>query len=242
VAEFREAIRLDPRFARGHAYLGFSLFAMSDFDAARAALRRAGPLAGSEPRLAARIDRELRQVEQHLALLARIPAVLRGDEEPADAAELMTMARAATHRQHQFTRTARLIARSLEAHPEWADFDQDPPRYYGAVCATVAATDRNETIQTERPPDAELPGFRKQAFEWLSAELSHQARQWADGAPEKREDIRKALEYWTIDGWLAGLRDESRLVELLEAEQTPWRALWDEVRALLKRSRGDPPP
>ena len=139
------------------------------------------------------------------------------------------MARVATHSQQRFAATAQLIARSLAAHPEWADHDADPPRYYGAVCATMAATNRDNTIP--HLPEAELPGLRKQALEWLRAALSRQTRRWLEGTPETREEIRKSLEFWTIDGWLTGVRDEPGLLRLPETEQKEWRALWDEVCA-----------
>jgi serine/threonine-protein kinase len=240
IVEFREAIRLNPEFAGGHAFLGFSLRATGDQKGALAELHRAGALTFSDPGLAARAARERRELEVQVTRLARLPAVFRGDDQPVDAADLMGLARVATHIEQRFAVTARLIARSLDAHPHWADFDQDPPRYYGAVCATVAATERDSNLQYA--PEADLPGLRKQALQWLRAELSRKAQQWVEGSPEQRDTIRKALAFWTVDGWLAGLREESRLARLPETEQMEWRALWDEVRALLKRNRGDPSP
>jgi hypothetical protein len=104
----------------------------------------------------------------------------------------------------------------------------------------MAVTERDSNLQ--HTPEADVPGLRKQALQWLRAELSRQTRRWAEGAPETRDAIRKSLEFWTIVGWLEGLREETRLARLPETEQQEWRALWDEVRALLKRNRGDPLP
>jgi hypothetical protein len=87
----------------------------------------------------------------------------------------------------------------------------------------------------DEPKRAEL---RRQAREWLEAELAAQARRLDVPADASPPAVLKVLTSWTSDRNLAGVRAPEALEKLPPAEQAAWRSLWAEVDALLGRARG----
>ena len=83
--------------------------------------------------------------------------------------------------------------------------------------------------------EPEKARWRKQAIDWLKADLAHWTRQVEAGKPEAKGLVRQKLEHWKDDTDLAGIRDEAAVKGLPEDEQKDCRALWAEVDALLKR-------
>jgi hypothetical protein len=49
--------------------------------------------------------------------------------------------------------------------------------------------------------------------------------------------VTDRLAHWQTGAKLVSIRDEKALAQLLSAEQTEWRTLWDEVRAVAKQAR-----
>ena len=166
----RAALQLQPDFAEVHVSLGQVLREAGRYDEALGHFRRGHDLGSRRPSWHYPSARWIREVEVD----ARLAAVLRGDDRPVDARELMSLARMATHQKRRFAATAKLLARSLEAHAEWADYSEDPPRYYAAACAAVAATD--PAGDAEALGEAERPLWRTRALGWLRAELATTAR------------------------------------------------------------------
>ena len=86
VSAFRAAVERDPRFAQAHISLGRALLAKGEFDAALSSFRSSqrARLAPPQRRAAAEL---IREAERMIALNARLPALLRGEEKPASASE-----------------------------------------------------------------------------------------------------------------------------------------------------------
>jgi hypothetical protein len=80
--------------------------------------------------------------------------------------------------------------------------------------------------------------WRKQAIDWLEADLAAWTKIRESGPPQARESISRTLQHWKTDPDLAGLREPAALAKLPEAEQRAGRALWAEVDALLAKARG----
>jgi hypothetical protein len=78
--------------------------------------------------------------------------------------------------------------------------------------------------------------WRKQALEWLKADLTHWTKQAETRKPEAKALVRQALQHWKVDSDLAGIRDETAVKTLLEDEQRASRALWAKVDALLAKA------
>ena len=94
IAEFREAVRLDPRFSAAYLFLGRALIETGDYQEALDALARVDPgPPPADPYLSA--GDLASRARDLMALEARLPAVVEGDELPADAEEGVSFARIA---------------------------------------------------------------------------------------------------------------------------------------------------
>jgi tetratricopeptide (TPR) repeat protein len=85
-----------------------------------------------------------------------------------------------------------------------------------------------------RPGEQERVGLRRQALDWLRADLELRTQLLKDG---KLADLR-ALTGWPLSGWqtdpaLAGVRGGAALMKLPDAEREQWQRLWADVAALL---------
>src|SRR5262249_42672988 len=88
-----------------------------------------------------------------------------------------------------------------------------------------------------RLSEATRARWRKQALEWLQADLRLWTMQLKSGTPQTRGLALETLRHWQRDPDLAGLRGEAALAKLLEAEREACRKLWADVDALLKQAR-----
>jgi hypothetical protein len=75
---------------------------------------------------------------------------------------------------------------------------------------------------------------RRQALEWLGADLADGIRQSKAGSPHAKAEIIRRLRHRKYDPDLAGIRDEGPRKVLSEAERKECRSLWTEVDLLLK--------
>jgi hypothetical protein len=166
------------------------------------------------------------------ALADRLPALLKGDEEPKDNADRVALAQLWYHtRRH--AAAARFWADALGADPKLGDDRLAQRRYYAARAAALAAAGKG----TDDPPPgaAAQARLRAQALAWLKAECDA----WAallDTAPKARPQVVESLRSWKPEPDLAALRKPEALVKLPEAERKDWEALWARVDALIKRA------
>jgi serine/threonine-protein kinase len=168
-------------------------------------------------------------------LEGRLPAVIRGDDKPKDAAEKLEFAKFASNTK-QFGSSARLYAEAFQADPKLAEDVKPENRYEAASSAALAAAGKgNDKLPLDEPEKAR---WRKQALDWLRADLAHWTKQVETGKPEAKELVSQKLRKWKADADLAGIREPDGLAKLPESEQTEWRALWADVEALLKRTEG----
>jgi len=86
------------------------------------------------------------------------------------------------------------------------------------------------------PDDAAKAKLRRQALEWLRAELTASTSLIESGPPQERPVILQSLQRWQQDPDLAGIRDEAALAEVPVDERTALRLLWDDVASLPKRT------
>jgi hypothetical protein len=162
---------------------------------------------------------------------SRLAALLRGDAQPSNVQELLAAARIATHQKRAFAATVRLFERALAAEPDWAEqLSSDPPRYYAACCATMAAAGAEGSA--DRLDNGERRRLRQEALVWLRAQLNSYEKQLAT----EQAAVVKQLKYWEADSWLASVRDPAALANLPESERQVWKKLWAAVAALLAKS------
>jgi hypothetical protein len=90
------------------------------------------------------------------------------------------------------------------------------------------------------PDDAAKAKLRRQALDWLKAELAVWTKQLESGPPEARPHVVMTLSHWRKDTDLAGLRDEAALAKLPAEERQAFTRLWADVAALLKKAQEKP--
>jgi eukaryotic-like serine/threonine-protein kinase len=230
VAAYHRAIELQPDLAEAYCNLGFALRRKGAFAEAAAAMKRGHELGSRKPRWPYPSARWVDDTVRLGALADRLPAVLAGAAEPADAAERIGYGEVCAVR--KLYRTAvRFYAEAFTAEPKL----QRAYRYDAACCAALAGGGQGG--EADRLDAAERAGLRRRALDWLRADLAASARQLESGRPEDRAAVRKRLEHWRRDRDLAGVRDASALVPLPAEEQDSLRQFWADVEALSQRTQ-----
>jgi serine/threonine-protein kinase len=129
--------------------------------------------------------------------------------------------------------SARLYAEAFAADPTLAEDTHVRHRYHAACAAALVGC--GEGKDGGALSEAERARWRKQAREWLQADLAAWAKTPASGPQAARDLAKKMLTQWQVDPDLNGLREPTGLEKLSADEQEKWTALWNEVGAVLNR-------
>ena len=165
IAASRKALELEPGIVDAHRSIGLALLSLGRRGEADAAFRKAQKLAPAH----AEIPRDLRMV----ALAPRLPAVLRGEDRPANPAERIDFANLA-YRSRRFAAAARLYTEALEEDPALAD---DRKAHHARQAAVYAALAGCVEGRDDPPPTAdERTALRRQSLKLLHADLDARAR------------------------------------------------------------------
>jgi serine/threonine-protein kinase len=226
VAEFREAVRLDPRISASHLFLGRALIEAGEPRAALEALARIGPGPPPDPFIAP--ETLASRAEKLAALEPRLPAVMSGREAPADAEEAASFARLAFARNRP-EEAARLWVRAFSASPDLAADLAAMNRFQAARAAVRAGAEGDGEL--ERSGADSRADWRRQAIEWLRADLAASTAILNTGTAPRRAGVARRLSRFQVDPALASIRDEPALSELPEAERRSLREFWEGVRA-----------
>jgi tetratricopeptide (TPR) repeat protein len=223
---YRKAIALKPRFAPAHRALVEALLAQGEFGAARDAARRCLDLLPPQHPLRGVVAQLLQQAETALALEKKLPAVVKGDARPSNAAEALALAQIC-ERKEMHAAAVRLYSNAFAADAKLADDQEAQHRYNAACSAALAAAGKGN--------DADK--LRRQALEWLQADLNAWGKHLAAAKAEERKAIRDILEHWQKDADLASVRDAAALAALTAEERDAWKKLWTDVAALAEKAR-----
>jgi serine/threonine protein kinase/tetratricopeptide (TPR) repeat protein len=223
----RKAVAAFPAHPTYRRFLGGSLF---NLIRANKGLGDAEGVAEAERQLA-----KFRESDPELiALDARLAAVIRGDQAPKDDSDRLELADRA-YEKALHAASARLYAEALTNDPKLAEIRKPEHRYNAACAAALAGSGRGKD---DPPPDDAARGkFRRQALEWLNAELTFWKALASKGDPGDRETVAKTLEHWKGDADLAHVRDPTALARLPEAERAAFQGLWKDVDGLLSGVR-----
>jgi serine/threonine-protein kinase len=164
---------------------------------------------------------------------ARLPAVLRGEAGPIDAADRLRFAEVCLLTK-RFADSARLFEKAFTDRPQLAD-DVPAAHRYNAACAAALAGCGQGTDGDKLSP-AERARWRQQARAWLQADLAVWAGKLAGGNAADRAQVKAVLSHWQADADLAGLREPDALGKWSAKERGEWLALWKEVGTLLERA------
>ena len=234
IAAYREVVRLKPEYAEAHCNLGLTLRQQGQYVDALPALRRGHELGSKRPGWPYPSDQWVRDCERLAPLEAKLPLILKGEAQPADATERIEMAQI-LYRKQWYAATVRFCALAFECDVRLADDMRAGNRYKAACSAALAGCGKSKD---DPRPSAELrTRLRHQALDWLKADLAACSKVLASGPPQARQSISETLRHWKVDSNLASVRDPEALQRLPEAERMEWRALWNAVDTLLKESR-----
>jgi tetratricopeptide (TPR) repeat protein len=241
IAAYREAIKLDPKHALAHVNLGVLLQGQGQFAASLASLREGDKWLAAGDRRRPSLQHQIRQCERLCELDGKLAAVLRGQEEPATASEQLEYGQLCAVKRLDHD-SARFYAAAFAADPKRADNLKAAFRYNAACAAALAGAGRPEGAETKGPSlpaplaEQDRARWRKQALDWLQADLALWAKQLETGKPEGVAEVRQQLRHWQRDKDLAGVRAETALARLPENERKEWTQLWADVADLLKKA------
>jgi serine/threonine-protein kinase len=172
--------------------------------------------------------------EAEAMILPNLPAFLDGKYRPQDNDERLALLGVC-----QFTNrtcaAARLYSDAFAADAHLAEDPRSGHRYNAARAAALAGCGLG--ADGARLNEAERVRWRRQARDWLRADLTAWATALDSGSPADRALIRKMLAQWQADPDLPGLRESSAMDNLPTDERTECLVLWQAVGDLLGRAR-----
>jgi serine/threonine-protein kinase len=233
IREFRTATDINPKLVLAHGALGETLLQVGRFTEARQSLRRCLDQLQRDDPLHALVTRELDQCEQLLALDQKLAAILEDKAKPANDADLLVVAQFCQqpYKKH-FATSCRFYSEAFDHDAKLADDMQKQHRYNAACAAALAGCGHGK--DADSLDDKDRPRLRKQALDWLRADLALWTKQAESRKAEDRAMVVQILKHWQEDADLAGIRDKAAVEKLSDDEQVTCRKLWADVEAVLK--------
>jgi serine/threonine-protein kinase len=233
-AAFRKAIQLKSDSAEAHCNLGHTLLGQGRFADALAALRRGHELGCRRDNWPYPSAQWVRTAQRFLTLDAQLPKLLSGEAQPRGTAERLALAQLCQTHKKRYAAAARFYADTFATQPELAD-DLSGHRYDAACAAALAGCGGgNDAADLPRQERARL---RRQALDWLRAELSAWRRALAEGPAKARPLAIGQMQHWLTDTDFAGVRGSEAIARLPQAERPAWRKLWADVADTLAAAR-----
>jgi Flp pilus assembly protein TadD len=232
-ASYRSALQLDPKHAEAHCNLGHILLRQGNFRAALAEYQTGHDLGARRKDWSYSSAQWVRGCERLLELEGRLPAFLKGEVQPTGPAERIDLGELC-HCKGLHAASVRFFAEAFAADANLANNLRAGYRYRAACSAALIGCGQGK--ETGRSDDAERARLRRQALEWLRADLARWARQVDAGTLKDRGQLQ-ALLHWQLDPALAGVRDRDPLGTLPAAERAAWQQLWADVAATLAKGR-----
>ncbi|HKB37680.1 MAG TPA: hypothetical protein VKD72_14630, partial [Gemmataceae bacterium] len=126
------------------------------------------------------------------------------------------------------------LGQALQADPKLGDDREAQYRYRAARSAVRAAAGPGK----DEPPldDAAKAKLRRQALDWLTAELTAWGKLLGSRPPQNRLLILLALNSWQQDSDLAAIRNAPALAKLPAEEQKAFAQLWTDVAELSRKA------
>jgi hypothetical protein len=134
--------------------------------------------------------------------------------------------------QQRYAAATRWYAVVFSAHPHLLPGPPSWHRYHAACAAAQAATGQGRDAADL--DEQTRVNFRRQALDWLRAELKAHRRP----VEQKPERVAHDLQDWQWDLHLAGVREPKALAQLSETERHAWQKLWADVADTLARAVG----
>jgi tetratricopeptide (TPR) repeat protein len=232
IACWRETIKLDPNYPEAHCNLGHALAGQGRFIEALAAQRRGHELGSKQDGWRYPSRQWVRQAERNAALEAKLPALLEGKFRPRDNNERQTLIAVCQAKKLHRTATD-LWTAVFAADPKLATDLVASHRYNAACCACLAAAGQGE--DADKIDDKERARLRKQALDWLRADLALHTKLSDKGSQAVRSFVEQKMRHLQQDSDLAGIRGAEALARLPAEQRATFTQLWSDVAALLKK-------
>jgi serine/threonine protein kinase/Flp pilus assembly protein TadD len=231
IAEFREASRLKPDSPLPHCNLGNALRDRGQLDEAIA-----------ECREAIRLKKDY--AEAHGNLGAAFLASGRLDEAAVESREAIRLQPGLSAaygnlglvlvQKGDVNEAIAFFTTAFAEHPKLRDDLQIQARYNAACAAALAGCDQGK--YADRNDNQARGRLRRQALEWLRADLAAY-RRLLDREPDKAGPaVRERMRHWQQDQDFAGVRGPEALAKLPEGERRDWQDLWAHVADTLAES------
>jgi eukaryotic-like serine/threonine-protein kinase len=228
---YRQAVAHDPQCVDAHGNLGTVLLSQGRFPEAERATRAGLALLPAEDPRRAAYSRQLRRCGVLLALNRKLPAVLLGSQKPGSAGETLELASLCRRPYKQLYHASALLYRdAFTAEPKLADDLAQQHRRHAACAAALASADKGVDAAGASPK--EQARLRRQALDWLRADLAAYTRLVEKGDRDARQVVQQRLTDWLGDADLASVREPQALKQLSPDEEATWRRLWADVDAL----------
>jgi serine/threonine-protein kinase len=172
--------------------------------------------------------------EAEAVILPNLPAFLQGHYQPHDNDERLALL-GVCQSQGRHGAAAQLYADAFATAPILAEVLTAEHRYHAARCAALAGCGPGN--DGDKLSEAERTRWRKQARDWLQADLAARARTLAGGSEAAQAAVRNVLTRWLGDPDLTALREPHLLEKLSAEERQECLALWNEVDAVLQRAQ-----
>jgi serine/threonine protein kinase/tetratricopeptide (TPR) repeat protein len=238
IREYQETIRIKKDIPEAHCNLGRALMQKGQFGEALEVLRRGDQLGSGKPGWPYPSAQWVRECERLIELDGKMPAFLQGNAKPASPAERIELARLCSRKQLNRA-AARFYQEAFAVQPELADHLGAANRYNAACDAALAGCGQGK--DADKLEDTERARLRRQALDWLRADLQAWGR-LLDQEPDKvRPMIVKQMRHWLADADFAGVQGAKALARLPEAEREPWQTLWTDVADTLTRAQSTKP-
>jgi tetratricopeptide (TPR) repeat protein len=235
-AAFHQALRINPDDAGASFGLGVVLAQQGQFLQALPTLRRGHELGCKRPGWSYPSAQVLRHTEQLARLDRELPAILAGQATCGNTAEQLELGSLCKKPYKRlYAASARFYEEAFAAEPKLAEDLGAQHRYNAACAAALAGCGQGEDAATL--DDSARAERRQQALAWLRADLAKCTKQVENGSAQFRIDLQRILGRWQKDADLAGVRGETALVKLPEAERRQWQMLWTDVENTLAKIR-----
>jgi serine/threonine-protein kinase len=190
--------------------------------------------------------------EAEAMILPNLSAFLQGRHRPQDNDERLALLGVCQFR-GRYRAAAQLYADAFAADPTLADDStakcldraaretgrrdrlevlKTEPRYLAARCAVLAGCGDGD--DGPKVAGAERSRWRRQAHDWLRADLAAWATSLTGESEEFRDAAQDMLTLWRVDADLSRVREPGAVDELSAAEREEWAALWGAVRRALQ--------
>jgi len=242
----QKAIDLGFRWPGVYCSVGHSYLNLGQFEKALEWFRRGHALRSKVQEWPYPSGKWIQECERMKRFAPRLEEILRGENLPASAVDVMVLAYVATY-QKRYGAAVGLFKQAFDQEPELAhqrDPIGPPLQTNLSTAADVALwAALGDGVDAKNFDDADRTHWRKQALAWLQGELTTLEEQLAEEKVTKKELIQWLCcpSGWTPPGnqpdTLAPFRDEANLARLPEDERRAWKTLWADAVKLLESCR-----